>query len=158
MLFLLYTCCLVIDHVCLHFYLYQSPFYCFIICFFFLMIRRPPRSTRTDTLFPYTTLFRSLHLARAIRDPLLQYPERTRRLGTAQIGAHSPRHFRRADCGACSFLANSPPAEAGAMRALRRLQAPNPISTGRRTRWPASQTRTHQPDSKKGPAQPARNK
>src|SRR3546814_13456010 len=28
--------------------------------FFFLRIRRPPRSTRTDTLFPYTTLFRSL--------------------------------------------------------------------------------------------------
>src|SRR3546814_20046315 len=28
-------------------------------CFFFLMKRRPPRSTRTDTLFPYTTLFRS---------------------------------------------------------------------------------------------------
>src|SRR3546814_9525296 len=27
---------------------------------FFFMIRRPPRSTRTDTLFPYTTLFRSL--------------------------------------------------------------------------------------------------
>src|SRR3546814_11594078 len=27
--------------------------------FFFLMIRRPPRSTRPDTLFPYTTLFRS---------------------------------------------------------------------------------------------------
>src|SRR3546814_6616664 len=26
---------------------------------FFLMIRLPPRSTRTDTLFPYTTLFRS---------------------------------------------------------------------------------------------------
>src|SRR3546814_19631278 len=26
---------------------------------FFLMLRRPPRSTRTDTLFPYTTLFRS---------------------------------------------------------------------------------------------------
>src|SRR3546814_11513122 len=31
-------------------------------CVFFLMIRRPPRSTRTDTLFPYTTLFRSLVL------------------------------------------------------------------------------------------------
>src|SRR3546814_13544135 len=29
--------------------------------FFFLMIRRPPRSTRTDTLFPYTTLSRSFH-------------------------------------------------------------------------------------------------
>src|SRR3546814_20551065 len=27
------------------------------------MIRRPPRSTRTDTLFPYTTLFRSLHIS-----------------------------------------------------------------------------------------------
>src|SRR3546814_14761225 len=34
---------------------------CFTINYvlFFLMIRRPPRSTRTDTLFPYTTLFRS---------------------------------------------------------------------------------------------------
>src|SRR3546814_7852201 len=30
---------------------------------FFLMIRRPPRSTRTDTLFPYTTLFRSVRRA-----------------------------------------------------------------------------------------------
>src|SRR3546814_21143903 len=29
---------------------------------FFLMIRRPPRSTRTDTLFPYTTLFLSMSL------------------------------------------------------------------------------------------------
>src|SRR3546814_20512518 len=28
--------------------------------FFFLLLRRPPRSTRTDTLFPYTTLFRSV--------------------------------------------------------------------------------------------------
>src|SRR3546814_14549200 len=45
---------------------------------FFLMIRRPPRSTRTDTLFPYTTLFRSLLLAdiegaeliATIQDPL----------------------------------------------------------------------------------------
>src|SRR3546814_13836880 len=31
----------------------------YLFSFFFLMIRRPPRSTRTDTLFPYTTLFRS---------------------------------------------------------------------------------------------------
>src|SRR3546814_13670809 len=30
-----------------------------VVFVFFLMIRRPPRSTRTDTLFPYTTLFRS---------------------------------------------------------------------------------------------------
>src|SRR3546814_4412330 len=34
------------------------------------MIRRPPRSTRTDTLFPYTTLFRSLdaHTAKAVAE------------------------------------------------------------------------------------------
>src|SRR3546814_18872532 len=31
-----------------------------LVLIFFLMIRRPPRSTRTDTLFPYTTLFRSV--------------------------------------------------------------------------------------------------
>src|SRR3546814_12284474 len=35
-----------------------------LVSFFFLMIRRPPRSTRTDTLFPYTTLFRSGSLVR----------------------------------------------------------------------------------------------
>src|SRR3546814_15494697 len=40
----------------LHVYLFVDSL------FFFLMIRRPPRSTRTDTLFPYTTLFRSLAL------------------------------------------------------------------------------------------------
>src|SRR3546814_13836405 len=46
----------------------------FLILFFFLMIRRPPRSTRTDTLFPYTTLVRSpvwevvmIHLALDMR-------------------------------------------------------------------------------------------
>src|SRR3546814_10976947 len=33
--------------------------------FVFLMLRRPPRSTRTDTLFPYTTLFRSADAAAA---------------------------------------------------------------------------------------------
>src|SRR3546814_15656537 len=39
--------------------------------FFFLMIRRPPRSTRTDTLFPYTTLFRSVAMtARTLFDKI----------------------------------------------------------------------------------------
>src|SRR3546814_12174772 len=38
----------------------RYEWYIVIYSFFFcLMIRRPPRSTRTDTLFPYTTLFRS---------------------------------------------------------------------------------------------------
>src|SRR3546814_3059172 len=52
-----------------------------VLLFFFLMIRRPPRSTRTDTLFPYTTLFRSgrrLAAARAGRglDRSGGYPSR----------------------------------------------------------------------------------
>src|SRR3546814_17170844 len=41
-------------------FFYDTLFLFFIFyIIFFLMIRRPPRSTRTDTLFPYTTLFRS---------------------------------------------------------------------------------------------------
>src|SRR3546814_20492430 len=36
------------------------------------MIRRPPRSTRTDTLFPYTTLFRSVHIERQAVEPALE--------------------------------------------------------------------------------------
>src|SRR3546814_12401116 len=41
------------------------------ILFFFVMRPRLPRSTRTDTLFPYTTLFRSLQGAhRCLRDPV----------------------------------------------------------------------------------------
>src|SRR3546814_14965701 len=36
--------------------------------FFLLMIRRPPRSTRTDTLFPYTTLFRASGAAPDVGD------------------------------------------------------------------------------------------
>src|SRR3546814_10169942 len=37
------------------------------MCFFFLMLRRPPRSTRTASLFPYTTLFRSVRRPAARR-------------------------------------------------------------------------------------------
>src|SRR3546814_16639319 len=40
---------------------------CFFVLFF-LMIRRPPRSTRTDTLFPYTTLFRSQSREQPLQD------------------------------------------------------------------------------------------
>src|SRR3546814_15744995 len=49
--------------------------------FFFLMIRRPPRSTRTDTLFPYPTLFRS-----DTRSPLqrLEDPRGARRLAAGE--------------------------------------------------------------------------
>src|SRR3546814_11226070 len=41
------------------FYHYTCCASVMLLYLFFLMIRRPPRSTRTDTLFPYTTLFRS---------------------------------------------------------------------------------------------------
>src|SRR3546814_3562690 len=48
--------------------------------FFFLMIRRPPRSTRTDTLFPYTTLFRSRTRAQPQRHRRIDGPSwRSRR-------------------------------------------------------------------------------
>src|SRR3546814_13074662 len=53
--------------------------------FFFLMVRRPPRSTRTDTLFPYTTLFRSL---------VLEVPEDFDALGAA-IGQRQLEQARR---------------------------------------------------------------
>src|SRR3546814_12024601 len=43
----------------LRLWLYDESHYLRVNVFFCLMIRRPPRSTRTDTLFPYTTLFRS---------------------------------------------------------------------------------------------------
>src|SRR3546814_13446237 len=49
------------------------------------MIRRPPRSTRTDTLFPNTTLFRS----RARRQLYMSYAEMRRMHGVEQINAPS---------------------------------------------------------------------
>src|SRR3546814_19503731 len=52
-------------------------------CFFFLMIRRPPRSTRIDTLFPYTTLFRSV--------PVLPEADTLAR-GTASLGENVDRN------------------------------------------------------------------
>src|SRR3546814_14526270 len=65
--------------------------------FFFLMIRRPPRSTRTDTLFPYTTLFRSArtmrrHLGRARHrnDPGIRIDRRPRRADGRARGADDP--------------------------------------------------------------------
>src|SRR3546814_4473794 len=58
-----------------------------IVYIFFLMIRRPPRSTRTDTLFPYTTLFRSPRRDRRHRQP--RQPPRP--LGGRTAGEPVPR-------------------------------------------------------------------
>src|SRR3546814_2250692 len=55
------------------------------------MIRRPPRSTRTDTLFPYTTLFRSLVIITNLHNPSGAYADEAtlREVGelAARVGA-----------------------------------------------------------------------
>src|SRR3546814_4908981 len=56
------------------------------------MIRRPPRSTRTDTLFPYTTLFRSLTLLLDV--DVARGRERTRGRDLA-AGANGPDRIER---------------------------------------------------------------
>src|SRR3546814_2346415 len=58
--------------------------------FFFLMIRPPPRSTLTDTLFPYTTLFRSPHEADLLA------PEREEDRRDDECGLQHARRHRRA--------------------------------------------------------------
>src|SRR3546814_3393293 len=64
--------------------------------FFFLMIRRPPRSTRTDTLFPYTTLFRSELIAQlrelspADISTLMDLSDKLAGLNAARFGSWSP--------------------------------------------------------------------
>src|SRR3546814_4290718 len=59
------------------------------------MIRRPPRSTRTDTLFPYTTLFRSA-LVVAVNDDLVDLVGVRRRFlsGGGQSGGAAGEHQR----------------------------------------------------------------
>src|SRR3546814_1194476 len=96
--------------------------------FFFLMIRRPPRSTRTDTLFPYTTLFRSDRRVRPDRPPGRSDPEHAA-AQLAQAGgdgaeARAGRVDRRArGTGEAGRKPGTPahPAEARPGRAARRL-------------------------------------
>src|SRR3546814_6525875 len=64
------------------------------MCFFFLMIRRPPISTRTDTLFPYTTLFRSAQIARdrrGGRSAILAGGDITEQIDQRDIREHTAR-------------------------------------------------------------------
>src|SRR3546814_14061460 len=74
---------------------------CLLFVFFFLlflMIRRPPRSTRTDTLFPYTTLFRSDRLQQTYRALLGQHwideEGVERQIGTEDILVVSPYNMQ----------------------------------------------------------------
>src|SRR3546814_3312857 len=57
------------------------------------MIRRPPRSTRTDTLFPYTTLFRSL--LRNLGNPVVEHARDQRRHLLPQQDRNEDRHRDR---------------------------------------------------------------
>src|SRR3546814_7687725 len=62
------------------------------------MIRRPPRSTLTDTLFPYTTLFRSPSAARAGRRPRDGLDRRAERgAGAARTRGRRRRHGPRSE-------------------------------------------------------------
>src|SRR3546814_11164366 len=65
-------------------------FRCGLTFIFFLMIRPPPRSTRTDTLFPYTTLFRSPELVvdRAQHPPEVLGRQERRRTAAEEDGLH----------------------------------------------------------------------
>src|SRR3546814_15435454 len=73
-------------------FLYLSLVFLVIYLYIFLMLPRPPRSTRTDTLFPYTTLFRS-NGCRSVQGP----------------GAHF-------ECGRRELRAGRQPEIAGAQR------------------------------------------
>src|SRR3546814_1251741 len=78
------------------------------------MIRRPPRSTRTDTLFPYTTLFRSI-AALFTADRLVE-----RVIATAEALRHR-RHIGRRDLECGGDLV------AGGVVELRRAAGPLPL-------------------------------
>src|SRR3546814_1223959 len=67
------------------------------------MIRRPPRSTRTDTLFPYTTLFRSQHGNAAPQPPLSKHlvsaqTFRLLRSGQKRVNLHARPHQASLAC------------------------------------------------------------
>src|SRR3546814_13392734 len=56
------------------------------------MIRRPPRSTRTDTLFPYTTLFRSLQSSRPPGIDAIRKPDNVPKAVAERALGRIPRH------------------------------------------------------------------
>src|SRR3546814_13784287 len=62
---------------------------------FFLSILRPPRSTRTDTLFPYTTLFLSVHVDRLVLQHRAVLSVRRRPLALAALDLPLRGHERR---------------------------------------------------------------
>src|SRR6266511_6407601 len=115
------------------------PFPSCVFLFFFLMIRRPPRST----LFPYTTLFRShrpkvrgrLRVAETVlADAAVRPAPRQRDRGTAMVerdhGRHIPassgqkEHRQAGACSASAFPAGEDSDECGCLGATRAAQSP----------------------------------
>src|SRR3546814_1908130 len=98
--------------------------HCLFILFFFLMIRRPPISTRTDTLFPYTTRFRSRVEAQRTQEVLLvDAPER--RAGRAShvpvVADHHQRgHLSEALHACCGCVEAALPGQGQAEQLVRR--------------------------------------
>src|SRR3546814_11072087 len=82
------------------------------------MIRRPPRSTRTDTLFPYTTLFRSEGHRRRLREGILK----RQRAGGGQLGDETVRE-RLDDLTVIIVIVRSRPGRGRAGLGIGRLAA-----------------------------------
>src|SRR3546814_4949839 len=75
------------------------------------MIRRPPRSTRTDTLFPYTTLFRSYLVLAPEHDGVAVAVAAQQVLGEVQAGVRKEpgtRHGVAVDQAAAALVADHP--------------------------------------------------
>src|SRR3546814_16493818 len=111
-----------------------------VVCFL-LIIRRPPRSTRTDTLFPYTTLFRSRSLERRV-DRLSGSGPRSPAAGQR----HGHPALRRRGRRAAAQEHVRPPARALPARRLGLRQQPeHPPVPARQRRNPRQRDRQHRP-------------
>src|SRR3546814_4683083 len=88
---------------------------------FFLMIRRPPTSTRTDTLFPYTTLFRSLHRLRNLAHQF------DRQQAVSQVGLFDPHEIGEFETALEAAVGDADMQEARAVAALRFFLAPGDL-------------------------------
>src|SRR3546814_13464167 len=75
------------------------------------MIRRPPRATRTDTLFPYTTLFRSKEVRQIQKRILLAYEQ--------DFSKHAPNEIVLLDPGKCPIRDRFPASDDGPNRSGR---------------------------------------
>src|SRR3546814_5211847 len=97
---------------------------------FFLMIRRPPRSTRTDTLSPYTTLFRSGPTRRSTRHNRARLP--TGRTQSEETRDHEPDRQPRIR----HELPLRPPAQAAPGPVARHHRRPDADRAGREVAVP----------------------